>query len=82
LKFIVTLFIALLLAPSVALHAAERKPDIVFIIADDHGYGDAAIGVGSQHQTFREAMVASVNPSPQKRRSKTELTNNPSTTKD
>ncbi|MBM4049873.1 MAG: hypothetical protein FJ279_32660, partial [Planctomycetes bacterium] len=42
-KRILTLFLALLLAPLAALHAADTpvpKPNIIFLLADDLGWGD------------------------------------------
>ena len=35
------IFIALLLTPPAALHAAEKKPNVIFILTDDQGWGDA-----------------------------------------
>lgn len=43
-KHTLILFTALLLAPLAALHAAEppaKKPNIIFILTDDQGWGDA-----------------------------------------
>ena len=40
-KTTITLLAALLLAPIASLNAAEiSKPNIVYILADDFGYGD------------------------------------------
>jgi len=38
-KSILGIFTALLLAPLAALHAVDTKPNIIFILADDLGYG-------------------------------------------
>ena len=35
------IFIALLLTPPATLHAAEKKPNVIFILTDDQGWGDA-----------------------------------------
>ena len=44
-KFITTLF-ALLLAPLATLHAAPAKPNVVYIMADDLGWGDLSVHGG------------------------------------
>jgi arylsulfatase A-like enzyme len=51
-KQIATLLTALLLAPMAALHAeVSPKPNIVFILADDLGYGDLACFGGKDIKT-------------------------------
>jgi arylsulfatase A-like enzyme len=41
-KHTLTFIAALLLAPLGTLHAAERKPNIVLVMADDQGWGDTS----------------------------------------
>lgn len=45
------LFVALLLIPLAALHAADGKPNILYILADDMGYGDAGFMGGKEIRT-------------------------------
>jgi hypothetical protein len=39
-KHVLLTFIALLLALPAAIHAADKKPNIIFILFDDLGYGE------------------------------------------
>jgi arylsulfatase A-like enzyme len=48
---IITLLAALLLAPMAALHAAEPKPNIVLILADDLGWSDLGCYGADLHET-------------------------------
>ena len=47
-KQVLFMFACLLSAPGTALPAAESKPNIVFILADDIGYGDLSCQ-GAKH---------------------------------
>jgi hypothetical protein len=48
-KQVLFAFVCLLSVPGTALPAAETaKPNIVFILADDIGYGDPRVAVGAQ----------------------------------